>query len=134
MNSDSKSNSDSKELFVVEKAKHLCKDVYEWVNITLPEKEKFGLWSQITRSVVSVPSNIVEGQQRSDGDFLRFITIARGSLQELKIQLDIAFSIYPQNHRLFCDIKNQIEEIGKMSYRLYQKVQVDARADAGVKR
>lgn len=50
-----------------------------------------GLCSQIQRCSVSVPSNIAEGEERgSNKDSLRFLYIAKGSLAELRTQLDIA--------------------------------------------
>jgi len=43
------------------------------------------------RCAVSIPSNIEEGAHRGTSrDFLRFLYIAKGSLAELKIQLQIA--------------------------------------------
>lgn len=40
------------------------------------------------RAAVSIPSNIVEGKARgSDKEFLRFLNISKGSLEELKYQV-----------------------------------------------
>jgi four helix bundle protein len=56
-----------------------------------PDVERFGLTAQIRRSAVSVPSNIAEGAaRRSTPDYLRFLSISRGSLSELDTQLQIA--------------------------------------------
>lgn len=68
----------------------LVESVYR-VSARFPESERFGLTSQMRRSAVSVPSNIAEGAaRRSRTDYLRFLSIARGSLSELDTQLQIA--------------------------------------------
>lgn len=61
------------------------------VTAEFPKSEQYGLTSQIRRAAVSVPSNIVEGCAReSEADYLRFLTIAFGSLRELHYQLSLA--------------------------------------------
>jgi four helix bundle protein len=68
----------------------LVDDVYTFVE-AFPNTEKYGLSSQITRSAVSIPSNIAEGASRnSEKDFARFLEIALGSAFELETQLIIA--------------------------------------------
>lgn len=56
-----------------------------------PSSEMYGLTSQVRRATVSVPSNIAEGQGRSnEGDFIRSLAIAHGSLREVETQLLIS--------------------------------------------
>lgn len=56
----------------------------------LPAGEKFGLVSQIRPAVVSIPSNIAEGQARhTTGDFIRFVAMAEGSVAELDTPLTL---------------------------------------------
>ena len=56
-----------------------------------PKEERFGISSQITRSAVSISSNIAEGSSRSSiKEFSHFLDIALGSSFELETQLVIA--------------------------------------------
>jgi four helix bundle protein len=51
----------------------------------------YGLAQQMRRAAVSVPSNIAEGHGRlTDKSFALFISQARGSLNELETQLELA--------------------------------------------
>ena len=68
----------------------LVSEVYR-VTKEFPKEELYGLTNQLRRAVVSVPSNIAEGQGRdSTKEFLHHLSIARGSLYETETQLLIA--------------------------------------------
>ena len=76
-----------KELKVWQKSYQLCLEVYR-ITARFPKDEKFGLTSQIRRSVVSVPSNIAEGYGRkTTADYLRSLYIAYGSNCEMKTRI-----------------------------------------------
>jgi four helix bundle protein len=78
------------ELVAWQRAMDLVDSVYK-LSKHWPREEVFGLTNQIRRAVVSVPSNVAEGHGRKqDGDFGRFLSIADGSLMEVKTQLLIA--------------------------------------------
>ena len=54
----------------------------------LPKEEKYGLRSQMTNAVISIPSNIAEGSsRRSKKDYVRFLEYALGSAYELETQV-----------------------------------------------
>ena len=76
-----------RELIVWQKAMDLVDEVYLLVK-ELPKEEQFALSNQLRRAVVSIPSNIAEGQGRNTRkDFIQFLSIARGSVFEVETQL-----------------------------------------------
>lgn len=79
--------SDYRELKVWHEALSLAEAVYA-VTWKFPDDERFGLTSQLRRAAVSVPSCIAEGNARSSTkDYLRFLSMASGSLAEIETQL-----------------------------------------------
>ena len=71
-------------------AKDLAVKVYR-ISESQDLKKDFGLRDQIRRSVVSVASNLAEGDERStDRDSVRFFFIAKGSIAEVQTQIQIA--------------------------------------------
>ena len=56
-----------------------------------PQREIYGLASQMRRAAVSLPSNIAEGHTKeSTLEYLRHISMAQGSMAELQTQIEIA--------------------------------------------
>jgi four helix bundle protein len=82
-----------RDLLVWQKGMVLAKEIYK-ITAGFPSEEKFGLISQMRRAVVSIPSNIAEGQARNTtGEFVQFISYAEGSLAELDTQLALAIDL-----------------------------------------
>jgi four helix bundle protein len=78
------------ELIVWQKAMDLVVLTYQ-TTTSFPREEQFGLTIQLRKAAISIPSNIAEGQGRNTpGDFLHFLAVARGSLQEVETQIIIA--------------------------------------------
>lgn len=82
---------------------------------SFPEEEKFGLVSQISRSSVSIPSNVAEGSAKSDKSFKHYLDIALGSSFELETQLIIAKRRKYINEKKFEIIEEKIQEFQKMT-------------------
>ena len=100
-----------RELLVWQKAKALAVHTYSSTE-EFPRKETYGLTSQMRRAAVSVVSNIAEGQGRlTVGEFVHFLSQARGSLLELDTQIEIA------NDLSYFDQK-QNENLGEEVYQV----------------
>ena len=114
-----------KDLTVWQKSMELTAEVYRLVG-KLPKEETYALSDQMRRSVVSIPSNIAEGQDRnSSRAFVQFLNIARGSRAELETQLLICQKI---GYLSESDVKETIcllNEIGKMLSALINKLTTD---------
>ncbi len=92
-----------KDLIAWQKGMELVDEIYKITN-QLPDKERFGLISQINRAAISVCANVAEGWGReSSKSYIQFLKIARGSLFELETLLLIADKQYEIN-------KEQIEK------------------------
>lgn len=106
--------SDYKRLKVWQKAMDLTEEVYRLVRL-LPREETYAPSDHLRRAVVSVPSNIAEGHGRgSDKEFVKFLTIARGSLFEVETQLLICNRLNLIPTEMTQLAHSMISEIGKM--------------------
>ena len=75
----------------------------------------FGFRNQIQRAAVSISNNITEGfYRKSDRDFKRFLTIALGSMGELKSMLILAVHLKYISETLQSILTDQLNQIGKM--------------------
>ncbi len=90
---------DYKKYDVWVKAHEFTLFIYKEVLICFPINEKYDLMSQLKRAAYSVPLNIVEGCGRNtDKDFVHFLDISLGSVQEAEYCLLLAFDLqYIQN-------------------------------------
>ena len=109
---------DHKDLRVWQKAMDLVVEVYRLVKL-LPKEENFALANQMRRAVVSIPSNIAEGNARtSEREFLRFLSVAQGSNAELETQLLLCQRL---NYIPIDELDRAfmlVDEIGRMLYAL----------------
>jgi four helix bundle protein len=124
---------DFKELKVWEKAHALTLQVYQETR-SFPREETYGLTSQVRRAAASVAANIVEGcGRRSDGEFSRFLQIARGSASELEYHLLLARDLHFLNKATFDILDAKVVEVERMLTGLVKRVQpvlVQKRASA----
>lgn len=85
--------------------------IYKITN-NFPEKEKYGICSQMQRAAVSVVSNIAEGVSRNSvKEQIRFIEVAYGSLMEVYCQLYITMDLNYLSPEIFDKTKEDIDKI-----------------------
>jgi len=98
-------------LNVWKKAASLSSSIY----IELRDFKDYGFKDQLTRSGLSVPSNIAEGIERiSEKEKVRFLDIAKGSIAEAKTQIYIGMKIEYIRKDVGKKWIEEFEEIGKM--------------------
>ena len=78
------------EIPVWNRARELVKAVYVSTS-TGPFSKDWALRDQIRKAAISIPSNIAEGFERGGtGEFIQFLSIAKGSTGEVMTQLYLA--------------------------------------------
>jgi len=108
-----------RELAVWQKAVQLVKLVYAQIRL-FPSDERYALADQVRRAVISIPSNVAEGNGRSSSrDYAHFLSIARGSLYETMSHLDIAESLGYIEHSE--EIESLAIELRKMLFAMIKK-------------
>ena len=99
---------------VLRKAVDFVKHVYVLTS-RFPAEEKFGLFSQMRRAAVSIPSNISEGAARqSPKEFINFLSIAQGSAAELETQLIISQELGYCTEEAAAELIEALENISRM--------------------
>lgn len=111
-----------RDLQVWHKAMGLADAVYT-ATADFPRAEIFGLTSQIRRAVVSIPSNIAEGQAIGGGRYLNHLRIAIGSEAEVQTQLELAVRrsyISADRARVLLE---DAAEVGRMLHGLFNSLE-----------
>jgi len=103
-----------RELLVWQEAYKLALAVYE-ITKNFPVSESYGLVSQIRRAIVSISANIAEGFNRqTKKEYLQFLYISRGSLQEIDFLLLLAKDLKYLEEIKYFEIKEKIDLVGRL--------------------
>ena len=103
-----------RDLNVWQKSMELARVVYGLVKF-LPKEELYALSDQMRRAVVSIPSNIAEGYYRnSTRDYIRFLSMAKGSLGEIETQLLLCENFGYLKNEQITPALIKCDEIGRM--------------------
>ncbi|MGS0692289.1 four helix bundle protein [Shewanella sp. 30m-9] len=99
------------QLDVWKRASRLSCEIYKATETV----QNWGYKDQITRSGLSVPSNIAEGEEReTNKEKIRFLYYAKGSLGELVTQLYIGIEIGYLNKQSSMDMIKEAKELAKI--------------------
>ncbi|MDD4410218.1 MAG: four helix bundle protein [Candidatus Shapirobacteria bacterium] len=102
------------QLKVWQKAHQLTLDIYR-VTKKFPKEEKYSLVDQIKRSSSSIPTNIVEGNERkTKNEYIQFLYIAKGSCAETKYHLLLSKDLNYLSLEEYINLNEQTIEISKM--------------------
>lgn len=108
-----------KNLIIFQRTDDLAYQIYK-ITKDFPKEELYGLTSQIRRSAVSIPANIVEGHARkSKKEFKHFINIALGSLAETRYFFDFSKRL-GYHKKEYRKTEELIEESGKVLWSFYR--------------
>lgn len=111
------------ELNVFKKIHALVLKIYELTK-QFPPEERFGLISQIRRSALSIPSNLIEGANRLNSkEYRQFVGIARGSAAELKYQLLLSRDLEYVSDDVYQSTNSEILDISKMLFGLAKSLE-----------
>lgn len=95
---------------------------------TIPRRHNAELISQIRRSAVSIPANIVHGAGRaSDRDFARFLEMAVASASELEYHLQLAADTGRIGREEFARHQAELVEIRRMLVGLIRRANPDSK-------
>lgn len=103
-----------RETVLWQKAMQAAREVYGLIP-RLPPEETYGMRAQITRAVVSIPTNIAEGWTRETAkDTGHFLAIAQGSLAETETLLtlceDLGWFSRTESHV----VRGLLDEVSRM--------------------
>jgi len=102
------------ELTVWQRSIELSVQVYRLTQ-SFPKAELFGLTNQLRRASVSISSNIAEGQARiTTGEFIHFLSMARGSNAEVRSQLSLSRCLGFGEESLIAHTEALTVEVSKM--------------------
>jgi four helix bundle protein len=102
------------DLIAWQKARVLTKVVYETSRRGAFAKD-WGLSGQIQRAAVSAMSNIAEGFERArTREFHQFLSVAKGSVAEVRSLLYAALDIGYLDQRSFDELDGQAMEVGRI--------------------
>jgi four helix bundle protein len=119
---DGKSQKPHRNLVAWQQGMDLVIEIYKLTR-DFPDRELYGLTSQLRRAALSVPSNIAEGAaDRTHSQFSHFLSNALGSLNEIDTQLELSFRLGYISEDEYRHINTLVDECLAVTYGLRKSV------------
>ena len=117
-----KSQKPHRNLVAWQKGMDLVMEVYKLTH-NFPERELYGLSSQLRRAALSVPSNVAEGAaDRTYSQFSQFLSTALGSLNEIDTQVELSFRLGYLSEYEYSNISTLLDECLAVTYGLRKSI------------
>ncbi|NJN43218.1 MAG: four helix bundle protein [Flammeovirgaceae bacterium] len=113
---------DYRNLKVWERAHQVALRVYS-ITKAFPKEEQYNLTSQLRRSAISIPTNIVEGSAKfTDKDFANYLQISLGSTHEVEYLLFFCQELELIDAKQIDPLVKEVGEVKAMLISLIKKV------------
>lgn len=110
------------DLVVWRKAFELCLDLYRATE-EFPERERYGLSSELRKTARSITYNIAEGHaRRSTAEYVHFLDISDGSAAELETQLYLSRALGYIDEQASTLLLKRLKEVQRMLGRLKERL------------
>ena len=111
-----------KKLDVWKLADELAYQIYKTTR-NFPKEEIYGITSQIRRSALSIPTNIVEGYSRKgDKELAHFVNISLGSLGEVKYLIYFSHRLEYLLDAEYKELRDGYDVLGKKLWKFYDAI------------
>jgi len=111
-----------RKLIVWQRAMALAKEVHR-LNKVMKGRDRAILADQMLRAALSVPANIAEGNGRYHrADYVRFLSIASGSLAELETHLELASQLDLLPPTTLAPVQSLLNDTARLLWRLIQSL------------
>jgi len=116
---------DFRQLTIWQRSHQLTLAIYKLTR-TFPSDERYGVTSQLRRSMSSVPANIAEGCGRdSELELKRYLDIAHGSASEADYHLQLATDLGYLMPEEYQPLAQEVSELKRMIGAFARKLKAD---------
>ena len=110
-----------KDLEVYQRSYKVALEIHK-ITLKFPDYERYELGSQLRKATKSIPLNIGEGhgKRNSIDEFKRFLQMAIGSCDEVKILIEFAKDLGYIAEEEYLVLIDEYDQIGKMLYVIHK--------------